>query len=194
MKNVLATAVAILALLSVSGQTEKGNFAISGKTDLSAIFGKTTEIVDSSRGASQDTKAFNVNVGVAYFLVDNLAVGINGTFQYSRQSADNLLGYFQDYYAGVMPTISYFFPLKGNLKPNISAGAGYIWYFTSGLDADGFSFSAAPGISYFANKNVSLDLGVQYSFNNLKDRSHGSNGNSYKQQIIGLLAGMSFYF
>ncbi len=185
--------IAFLYFLNASAQTEKGRFAISGKTDMSLMFGKTTLVVDSASGQKQNSKAFNANLGFAYFVANNLAVGVSGSFQYKRVDADNSIGYLQNYVAGVIPTVSYFFPLKGNLKPNISVGAGYVWFFTSKLDAEGLSLNAAPGVSYFVNQNVSLDLGVQYSYNTLKNTSHYS-GISYKQQTIGLLAGLSVYF
>ena len=149
--------------------------------------------MDSTSGKKQNSTAFNANMGFAYFVANNLAVGVSGSFQYNRVTEDNSIGYLQNYVGGVIPAITYFLPVKGDLKPNISVGAGYVWYFTSALDAEGLSLNVAPGFSYFVNKNISLDLGVQYAYNNLKNTSGHSDIN-YKQQTIGLLAGVTVFF
>lgn len=192
MKTIMIAVIASLYFFTASAQTEKGRFALSGKTDMSLMFEKTTFKVDSVSGGKQSSKAFNANLGAAYFVADNLAIGVSGSFQYKRVD-DEAFGYLQNYVAGVMPSVTYFFPLKGNLKPNISAGAGYLWFFTSELDAEGLSLNIAPGASYFVNRNISLDLGVQYAHSNLKNNSWNSDI-TYKQQTLGLLAGLSLYF
>lgn len=186
-------AIGSICFFTASAQTGKGRFAISGNTDMNLMFAKTSLVVDSAAGEKQTSSAFNANAGFAYFVANNLAVGITGSFKYTRTDADNVIGYVHNYTAGVIPTVTYFFPLKGNLKPNISAGAGYIWLFTSGLDAEGLSLNVAPGISYFANRNVSLDLGVQYSYNHLTN-TYGFSEYTYKQQALGFLAGLSIFF
>jgi outer membrane protein W len=193
MKRIMMMVIMTICLFTAFAQTEKGKFAISGNTDMSLIFAKTSLIVDSTAGEKQTSRAFNANAGFAYFIINNLAVGITGSFKYKRTDADNLIGYVHNYTAGVIPTITYFLPLKGNIKPNISAGAGYIWLFTSGLDAEGLSLNVAPGISYFANRNVSLDLGMQYSYNHLKN-TYGVSEFTYRQQALGFLAGLSIFF
>lgn len=188
----------ILALFSfyfihVSAQTEKGQFAFSGKTDLSAMFGKTSLVLDSiGAGKSQKSRAFNADIGVAYFVANNLAVSVSGSFRYSGLESD-YFGFTHNYTAGVIPGLTYFIPLKGNLKPTISAGAGYIWYFTDNLDAEGLSLNVAPGLSWFFNKNISLDFGVQYAYNDLKNKYY-NHEIKYQQQSIGFLFGLSVYF
>ncbi|HET7118602.1 MAG TPA: outer membrane beta-barrel protein [Hanamia sp.] len=193
MKRIMTLAISFLCFFTATAQTEKGRVVLSANTDMSMMFGKTTLLMDSTTGEKQSSKAFNANIGFAYFVANNLAIGINGSFQYKRVDADNSIGYLHSYTAGIIPAITYFFPLKGNIKPNISVGAGYLWYFTSNLDAEGLSLNVAPGVSYFVNRNISLDLGVQYSHNNLKNTS-GHSDISYKQEIIAILAGLSIYF
>ena len=193
MNRIMMMAVASICFLTASAQTEKGQFAISGKTDMSLMFAKTSLVVDSAAGEKQTSRAFNADAGFAYFVANSLALGVTGSFQYTRTDADNPIGYVHNYTAAVIPAITYFFPLKGNLKPTISAGAGYMWIFASGLNAEGLTLNVAPGISYFANRNVSLDLGVQYSYNHLTN-IHGFSEYTYRQQVLGFLAGLSIYF
>ena len=192
-KKLLFLALCSVYFMNVSAQTEKGRFVISGKTDLSAMFGKTSLVVDSTvAGKSQKSRAFNADIGVAYFVANNLALSVNASFRYNGVESDNF-GFIHNFTAGVIPGVTYFVPLKGNLKPTISAGAGYIWYFTENLDAEGLSLNVAPGLSWFFNKNVSLDFGVQYAFNDLKNKYYNYEV-KYQQQTIGFLFGLSFYF
>ena len=193
-KRLIILVICSLYLINVSAQTEKGRFVLSGKTDLSLMFGKTSLVADSSvAGKSQKSRAFNADIGVAYFVAKNVAVSISGSFRYKGVESDYSSVFIHNFTAAVIPGITYFIPLKGNLKPTISAGAGYIWYFTSDLEAEGLSLNVAPGFSYFVNKTVSLDLGVQYSFNNLTNKYRDFEV-KYQQQTIGLLAGLSYYF
>ena len=193
MKRIMMMVIMTICFFTAFAQTEKGRFAISGKTNMSLMFAKTSLVVDSAAGEKQTSRAFNADAGFAYFVANNLAVGVTGSFQYRRTDADNFMGYVHNYTAGVIPAITYFFPLKGNLKPNISAGAGYMWIFASGLNAEGLTLNVAPGISYFANRNVSLDLGVQYSYNRLTN-TYGLSEYTYRQQALGFLAGLSIFF
>ena len=99
---------------------------------------------------------------------------------------------FRNWTAGIIPTVTYYFPVKGDLKPGISAGAGYLWIFTNGINAQGLTLNAAPGLSYFIGRNISADLSLQYSHNKLDDKD--GTYTSQTQNIIGLLAGVSVYF
>lgn len=192
-KRLFILALCSFYFINVSAQTEKGRFALSGKTDLSAMFSQTSLVVDSSvAGKSQKSRAFKADIGVAFFVAKNLSFSVSGTFRYSGVESDNF-GFTHNYTAGVIPGVTYFIPLKGNLKPTISAGAGYIWYFTSDLDAEGLSLNMAPGVSWFFNKNISLDFGVQYAFNDLKNKYYNHEV-KYQQQTVGLLFGLSVYF
>ena len=192
-KRLFFLALCSVYFITVSAQTEKGRFALSGKTDLSAMFGKTSLVVDSSvAGKSQKSRAFNSDIGVAYFVAKNLAVSVSGSFRYSGVESDYYSVYIHNYTAGIIPGVTYFIPLKGNLKPTISAGTGYVWHFTSDLDAEGLSLNVAPGLSYFFNKNVSLDFGVQYTYNDLTNKYY--NEVKYQQHTVGFLFGLSVYF
>lgn len=193
LRNTLLLFLSTLFCSAVFSQTEKGRFAFSGQTDVSLLFGKSTTVVDSVRGASSDQKSFNANLGIAYFLADNFAVGISGSADYTSTKEANSVYLTQNYSFGIIPALTYFLPSKGKLKVNITGGAGYVWTFTNELDAAGLSLNIAPGISYFANRHISLDLGVQYSYNDLKNKSEFSD-TDFRQQALGLLAGLSVYF
>lgn len=193
MKKIVTLILFCLSFSTISAQTEKGKFALSASTDAGMLFGKNTVVVDSAIGQSKKFKAYNANLGLAYFVANNLAIGISGTFQYRADESSFADFYYFNYTAGVIPSLTYFFPLTGKIKPTLSAGAGYVWFFTDKLDANGLSFNVAPSVSFFLNKNISFDLGAQYSYNNLKDNNRPSDLR-YKQNAIGVLAGLTIYF
>lgn len=186
--------ILMLFYTAIFSQTEKGHIALSGHTDASLLLGKNTVSVDSVRSAGSDLKAFNINLGVAYFLADNFAVGVSGTAYYSGVKEFNSDFFIHKYIFGVIPTLTYFVPVNGKLKPNITSGAGYIWVFKDDLDAKGLSLNVSPGVSFFANQHISVDLGVQYSYNKLKNETFYGDSKPSQQQGIGLLFGFSVYF
>ncbi|MCU7693888.1 transporter [Haoranjiania flava] len=173
-------------------QTEKGRFALSGATNLGFLSSTTSVAVDSGRGSAVKTKTANLQAAMAYFIVKDLAVGINGGIVYNRTEPDNNSPYFHNWSASVVPSITYFIPVGGRLRPQLSAGAGYTWVFKDKTDAEGITFHVSPAVSYFPNRNFSFDLGVQYAHLQLKDKETGNS--SQTQNIIGLAAGVSVYF
>lgn len=191
--KLLTTFILSTLILNAFAQTEKGRFAISAKTDLSMMAGKTSLVTDSAAGQSQKTLALNANIGIAYFVVDNLALSVTGSLTYQGVKPENHREFIHTYTAAIIPGVTFFIPLQGNLKPTISAGAGYVWYSTINTDAEGWSFNAAPGLAYFISEKISFDLGMQYTFNRLTNTYMGENYR-YNHQAVGLLAGISIYF
>ena len=193
MKKIFTLTLFCFYFSTIFAQTEKGKVALSANSDAGILFGKNTVLVDSSLGQSKKFRTYNAKLGVSYFVANNLAIGISGSFQYSSNESSNPGIFYFNYTAGVIPSLTYFFPLKGKIKPNLSAGVGYVWYFTDILDAKGLSFNVAPTVSFFLSKKISFDLGAQYSFNNLKNKNWSSDSRLW-QNSIGLLAGLTIYF
>lgn len=191
LRNLLPILLMVL-FTAVNAQTEKGRFAVSGGTDLSFLAVKTKVVTDSTNMGEIKTKSFTVNPAAAYFVADNLAVGISGTFTYDRTDRPgSMLGYTHSWSAGVLPSITYFFPVEGKLRPSAGVGAGYLWVFDE-EDLQGLSLNGNAGVSYFVNRNVSFDLGLQYTHNTLKDNQQP--GIKYKQNGVGALFGISVFF
>jgi opacity protein-like surface antigen len=82
-------------------------------------------------------------------------------------------------------------PVKGKLRPFLVAGAGYMWLkerdsrvTTNNNQVYSFagpSFAGGAGGSYFITNAVSFDLGLQYSYSNLKDKLNPSQVQQAKQ-------------
>jgi outer membrane protein len=134
--------VALVAFGVLAAQTEKGTFAIGGKTNLG--FNSTT--VNQNYGSVSlevsKTTSFNITPNAGYFLIDNLLVGID--FNYSITTTKRPLQYYENFDSaitsgfssysygegkrtetqlGVLPNIHYFFG-KEKLKPYVAAGLG----------------------------------------------------------------------
>ena len=187
-------------------QTQQGNFTVSGGTDINLLFSNTDpgmkDVVDDDV-KSQD---YSFNVGLGYFVIDNLAVNITASYQYSYYKKQIYLDpvYEEDVQntVGIIPSLTYFFPVEGNLKPNVSLGAGYVALKERNNQHStpenvvyhygGLSFNAGAGVSLFLNRNISFDLGLQYSRNKLNDKAGDSK--SQLKNIFRVGAGVSVYF
>ena len=187
-------------------QTKQGNFAVSGGTDINLLFSNTDPGMEDVVDDNVKSQDYSFNVRLGYFVVDNLAVNITASYQYNYYRKQIYLDpvYEEDVQntVGIIPSLTYFFPVEGNLKPNVSLGAGYIALKERNNQQStsenvvyhygGLSLNAGAGVSLFLNKNVSFDLGLQYSRNKLNDKA-GDN-RSQLQNIFGVVAGVSVYF
>ncbi|HET7118603.1 MAG TPA: outer membrane beta-barrel protein [Hanamia sp.] len=214
MKRFLSAIIFFLFFNNTSyAQTQKGNFAISGGTNINLLFSNldpnTNDIVDNK----VETQDYSINAGIGYFVIDNLCVNITASYEnnYSKKQlylgaypGDNNPIYEEDIQKtwAVVPSITYFFPVEGKLKPNISAGVGYMslkernnQYSTAEnivYHYAGLSLNGGAGVSYFLNRSVSLDLGFQYSRNKLNDKTNERR--SQLQNVYGVIGGLSVYF
>lgn len=214
MKKFFPSIIIFLLFCNTSySQTQQGNFVLSGGTNVKLLFSKldpnTNDVVNNQVKASN----YAINAGIGYFIIDNLAINITTIYEYSYSKKQLYLGaypgdnhpiYEKDIQntLAVIPSITYFFPVEGNLRPNVSFGAGYAslkerknQYSTPDnvvYHYGGLSLNAGAGVSYFLNKTVSLDLGFQYSRNKLNDKTNENR--SQLQNIYGVMAGLSVYF
>ena len=53
MKRIMMMVIMTICLFTAFAQTEKGRFAISGNTDMSLIFAKTSLVMDSAAGENK---------------------------------------------------------------------------------------------------------------------------------------------
>ncbi|OOG71884.1 outer membrane protein [Flavobacterium sp. A45] len=183
--------VALLFSTILTAQTEKGTFAISGKTGLG--FNSTT-VKQETSGNSIDgpkTSSFNISPSLGYFIINNLSLGLD--FDYNTVTTKRKAVFLDSGATGgftivdekitqntlsIIPTATYFFA-KGKTRPYINAGMGFgntkqkYNYSGSSTDADMFSnyntsnngliWGAGGGLAYFISKTISFDLGVEYS-------------------------------
>ncbi len=187
-------------------QTEKGNFIISGNTNLNVLFSNTTVGTDSIETGKIKDNQFAFSAGAGYFFLDNLSLGVSATYAY--EYTDTKPGIYSGTNIGtitqsltIMPQLNYYLPVAGKLKPFIGIGLGYLWL--EGKDSrvndnenkiysmSGLSLSGGLGISYFINQSISFDLGFQYQRNHLKDRLNPDF--IHKQNVIAGTVGISVF-
>lgn len=180
----LTTGLLLILFCSDSlAQTKKGNFALSGKSDLNFLFSNNKFATDSIETGRTKTNQYGFTAGIGYFVADDFMIGLSGSFAYNdtriepnnQFGAENITTTF-----GIIPQLTYYFPVDGNLRPSVSLGAGYLWVRERDsriLDNNnllnsfsGLSLNGAAGVSYFINESVSFDLGVQYTRNRLKNK------------------------
>lgn len=178
----------------------------SGGTNINFLFSNLDPHIQGTGGNKVKSQDYSFNTAFGYFIIDHLAVSINASYQYSYYRKQLYQGpsHEEDIQTtiGLMPSLIYFFPVEGNLKPNVSLGAGYVamkernnQYPTPDnviFHYGGLSLNAGAGVSLFLNKSVSLDLGLQYSRNKLNDKF--GKGKSQLQNIFGVMTGVSVYF
>jgi outer membrane protein len=182
--------VALLFSAIITAQTEKGTFAISGKTGLG--FSSTT-LKHENSGNTIDgpkTSSFNISPSFGYFIIDNLSLGLD--FNYTTLTTKQKAVFLDSGSIGgftivdekitqntltIVPTATYFFA-KGKTRPYINAGIGFgsieqkKKYSGPSTDDDmsynpssnnGLVWGAGAGLAYFVSKTVSFDLGLDYS-------------------------------
>lgn len=157
-----------------------------------------TATYEGTTQKGEATSVFAMNPGLSYFVIDNLSVGVDLSFlsvssKMIAGSDEALKGHI----FSVMPNVSYYFDLNSAFKPYLRAGAGYS---RLGLGAGnttknygGFSATGTVGGAYFINKNVALDLGVNYLFATSKIDLEGAKTN-VNLNNFGATVGLSFFF
>ena len=206
MRTIFKLAVLLIALTSSItsfSQTSKGMFIISGSTGLQFGSNNVKLTKDGNTQAEYDESSFSFIPSAGYFVVDNLALGLSCAFlqnttKYKNDNKNTLSSTL------ISPTLQYFFPIAGKLRPYVKIGLGYLSQTdkketvtkyittTSTRSSDGMALSLGGGISYFATRNISIDLGLLYTQSTLTDND--DDRYEIKQSNLGGSMGISLYF
>jgi outer membrane protein len=185
MKRYLTALFLLLCYNFTSAQTEKGTFALSGKTDLHFLFSQDTygnDSIDIFKGKNNE---YGFTLGGGYFIANNFFIGLSATYNHldARSESNQWLPGVEEITStiGIIPQLSYYFPVEGKLKPSVVGGIGYTWRKVRNSQSQtdnnitysgsGPSYNGAVGASYFINRSVSFDLVVQYSHNRMQEKS-----------------------
>lgn len=184
MKNYILALVFLFLCSFTFAQTQKGNFVLSGKTDLNFLFSNITTGTDSVKTGETKCNQFGLTAGAGYFVANNLALGFFGTYSYSyskigssNYQPSNTQNITQS--LTILPQLQYYLQVEGKLKPFAAIGVGYMWLqerdsrvtenYNKVYSLSGPAFTGGIGVSYFITTSVALDFGFQYSYNRLKD-------------------------
>lgn len=173
--------LALILSLNCFGQTQKNNWVVGTSSTLG--FNSSQYDYNSDYGLETKNKLsqFDVNVNGGYFVINNLAVGLEVSY---RNSVNTMDSYRFDITGNpisdkqktkgnsisMMPFVSYYFANDSKFYPYLSGGLGFNsskykyyndpYYDTSKNDA--FTWKVKGGVSYFITSSVALDLGLSY--------------------------------
>ena len=156
-----------LAVQSLSAQTRRGHYFLTGASQLS--FQST--FTDGS--GEEFSFAFSPSFGG--FVADNLALGVNGKILYF--SSARSVSY------SAMPTLTYFFNQGKGFIPYLNFQVGYVGGAVRGSSLHGLGMGVGAGGVLMLNKNVGLDLGLQYLHSRYPTRYRNVTSNSIATTI-----------
>ena len=159
----------MVTTMTLSAQTEKGQFIISGQTSLGLSYSndETSNPRGSGGTISQESYSFNVAPAFGYFVIDNLALSLQADYKLEDSDYVDKMSQFT-----IMPSVLYYLPTDKPVRPFASLGAGYADITqhipisnssTQKHSFSGFTWGAAVGAAYFLNNYVAIDLSLQYS-------------------------------
>lgn len=143
MKKVLLTVFAALTVFTASAQIEQGTWLISGSSNL----GFTSFNEDAG-----DYSQFNIDVKGGYFVIENLAVGLNLGYDKVEETSLTTFGLFGRYY------------VNGSIFGGLGFNSNSL---DLGIDdAEKVSFTTIPlevGYAAFIGKVVAIEPAFNYT-------------------------------
>lgn len=180
--------VAVMAMVATAAnaQTEKGKIVVSGSTDLSfSSMTMSMEYDGESMGDDVSVSEIGFETSVSYFVIDNLALGLNFDVESTKMDDNKSNSYM------VGPTARYYFG-SSNIKPY--AQADYL--FGSQTDDESTAkmsgWDIGAGVGFFLNDVVSIDLGLAYG--SLTAENEDDDKMKIKGSGLAFNAGFSIFF
>jgi outer membrane protein len=165
--------IALLSLtlftISLFSQTEKGKFFIGAETN--SLFGSSSAFFKIGDSDEKSNKLKNTNFSIApsfgYFFANDFFIGIKGNITYNKSSIEDSVS--KSTLISIGPNFRYYFPVE-SFKPFLNAA--YSFNMNS-FDSQGArnnsenkinlrSLELGGGLAFIINKNITLDLGLNY--------------------------------
>lgn len=170
----LSLAFSLNAFSQIEKPITKGNIILAGGGSINYSNVKSEYISFSSK-----TTLFYISFtpGFSYFIIDNLAIGINATISYSGGKNN------QYYTLGIGPMVKYYF--NNGLFFNTEIDYNYLHGIKENTSVNKF-FSLKPGVGYafFLNQKVSLEPSLSYEFENVKFDSGSSTITNKENKVM----------
>ena len=159
-KLMLMAALAVFGLSNVNAQEVETTYGFDeGNVLLEGGLGFSTT---KDKNFDSKTNEFSISPKVGYFVTDDFAVGVQGSFTTSTKEVAGVdTGDVKTFGAGVFARY-YFLDLGKRFKTYTELGLGY----ESGKDkiadtkADGFGAGLNLGINYFVTENIAISFGL----------------------------------
>jgi len=196
----------------LSAQTTKGNFILAEMTRIDVVgygaqssmnLGWTTYTSKNDSGDESDPiKAFSINLipRVGYFVVNNLALGLNFDIDYARSTRRDSDYIYKSTLFTAGPFIRYYFPTPKILpfaEINYSIGSsGYKWTDEIG-DGGGKNqvqqFGFGMGIGFPLGEKVTFDTLVGYQLYTVKAKDDNEDNARDIISTLGLKLGLTVF-
>lgn len=193
MKKLFFVASLSLAFMSLSAQTEKGNWYFGGDTSLG--FASTNSQAESDGktvGDKLTVSKLSFKPSANYFVIDNLSVGLGILFESTTEKDGSDSDTVST--TAILPGVKYFFNSGNSFVPYVGVGAGLISVSAGDYDEEkysGFAFGANGGFAYFVNESVSLNVGLTYLNSNMKNKKESSY--VVKSGAFGVIVGFGIF-
>lgn len=199
MKNTFAFLLFAFLFATGFSQTEKGTVLISGATGLQLQSSTARFIDDGVTQTKEKIRSFSILPSVGYFVIDNLALGLQGSIG-SQTTIEEDEDKYRRVTAMLLPTVSYYIPTGGSVSPFGQVGIGFgvetDSYLPDGGTKQTFTYSglawnAGAGVAIFLNDFASLNIGLQYSKTSLTNPDDTTR--KFKQGNLGGNLGFSLF-
>jgi len=183
-------------------QTEKGKVLIGGGTKMalaSDILSTKSNQDNKENYLSQ--KSFELNPVVAYFVVNNLALGLEIPITHQA------IKYFEDYSESSLTTsalcfLRLYFNENDPIKPYIHGGiglglrnssyTGLIYSYNYKAKYNLVLGKISAGVSAFINEKIALDIGIGYQY--IRSKRQQDNPSDYRSISNGFASSIGFSF
>jgi len=195
MKKILLLAV-LLSANSILAQTTKGKILVSGGVGLQFISSNQKTIYDGKTDETAKINSSSISPSFAYFVKDNLAVGLTSQFANTKVEVDGV----ERQKTGttiIAPTAIYYFTVDGKIRPLAQIGIGYASFNVkedklAKVSYSGLSLNLGGGVCYFIKENISFNFGLSYTKNTMKNADDEKE--KLKQSNFATNIGISLFF
>lgn len=177
MKKLFLAAIILVNSISIFAQTLKGDFFLSGSTGLALTSDNVKTVYDGETYAEYHQNSFSLSPTIGYFVIDNLAIGLTSSMANSTQKdvngnkvkASSLV---------FAPRAYYFFQYDEKIRPFADMAIGFSSDVKKSIPKTGYDtkdsssgimFGLGGGVFYFLSKNISVGLGLHYTFQSTTD-------------------------
>ncbi len=157
-KCVFTLLVILVTVLTVTAQTEQGDWMVGGNLGLNT---------------TSNNSRFSFSPSAGYFAANNLAVGVTFSYDYSKVSS------IKGTTLGIGPFVRYYFG-AANARPFVHGEWSYVSVkaenATSSSTVNGGNYFIAAGLAAFINPNVAIEGLAGYDHSNYRHDSYPGGG------------------
>jgi len=145
----------------ITSNLDKGHFLIG----LSSSNFNFQHILNSDETGEKGQTFYSGDLSALYLASKNFGIGAFVSYRYN-----DFLEFYnaKRYYMVIGPQLRVYLNSKSKIAPFIEAGGGYIDFLK--VDTDGYLFNATLGSSFFLNKNIAVDAGINYMHSSTKSK------------------------